>query len=76
MLSGYVKNRISQLGFYQVMDDGQTSHIDMSSDELLTLLQLLEDLQNCEIFAKEPWINFHITLDKDDKFKMSFFYDK
>lgn len=75
VLSGYVKNQLSQLDFHQVMDNGQTLHIDMSSDELLTLLQLLEDLQNCEIFAKEPWTHFHITLDKDDKFKMGFSYE-
>lgn len=53
---------------------GETLYLSIPTDVLLNSRDLMKKLQKCEIYAKEPWTQFKITLSNEGKFRINFAY--
>lgn len=49
-------------------------YIEITNDLFFDLSKLMEDLNTCLIFDKEPWTQFKIILNEEGNFKINFAY--
>lgn len=59
---------------FTVEREGSIESLSLDREIRVQLRTLIEGLQKCEIYAKEPWTQFKITLSNEGKFIINFAY--